>query len=118
MLWAVILLGVPIKLLLLVGLGLYSRLWRYASVADLERLLVGAGACAAVDVVLGLAVMPALGLIPHRLSYAVILLDACLGALAIALPRFTMRVLVRRGGTRATRPSGEPSSSVPAWRAG
>jgi len=97
MLWAVILIGVPTKLLLLVALGLYSRLWRYASVADLERLLLGAGACAAVDVVLGLAVMPALGIIPHRLSYAVILLDACLGALAIALPRFTMRVLVRRG---------------------
>jgi len=82
MLWAVILIGVPTKLLLLVALGLYSRLWRYASVADLERLLLGAGACAAVDVVLGLAVMPALGIIPHRLSYAVILLDACLGALA------------------------------------
>ena len=97
MLWAVILIGVPTKLLLLVALGLYSRLWRYASVADLERLLLGAGACAAVDVELGLAVMPALGIIPHRLSYAVILLDACLGALAIALPRFTMRVLVRRG---------------------
>ena len=97
MLWALILLGVPVKLLLLLVLGLYSRLWRYASVADLERLLVGAGACAAVDVVFGLAVMPALGIIPHRLSYAVILLDACLGAVAIALPRFTMRVLVRRG---------------------
>jgi FlaA1/EpsC-like NDP-sugar epimerase len=97
MLRAAILVGVPVKLLVLLALGLYRRLWRYASVADLERLVLGAGACAVVDGVLGLAVMPALGIIPHRLSYAVILLNACLCALAIALPRFTMRVLVRRG---------------------
>ncbi|HTK47526.1 MAG TPA: nucleoside-diphosphate sugar epimerase/dehydratase [Gemmatimonadaceae bacterium] len=96
MLWALIGVGVPIKLLLLWRFGLYRRLWRYASVADLEMLIASASACAVVDVALGLAVLPVSGIVPHRLSYAVILLDACLCALAIALPRLTIRVLVRR----------------------
>jgi FlaA1/EpsC-like NDP-sugar epimerase len=96
MLRALILVGVPIKVLLLWRFGLYRRLWRYASVADLEMLIASASACAVVDVALGLAILPAWGIVPHRLSYAVILLDACLCALAIALPRLTIRVLVRR----------------------
>ena len=79
--------AVPLKVLLLLWLGMYRRLWRYASVADVERLLVGAGACALVDILLGVFGLGALGLLPGRLSYGVILLDACLGALAIALPR-------------------------------
>jgi FlaA1/EpsC-like NDP-sugar epimerase len=96
MLWALILVGVPIKVLLLWRFGLYRRLWRYASVADLEMLIASTSACAVVDVALGLAILPVTGIVPHRFSYAVILLDACLCALAIALPRLTIRVLVRR----------------------
>jgi FlaA1/EpsC-like NDP-sugar epimerase len=86
---------VPLKVLLLLWLGLYRRLWRYASVADVERLLVGAGACAAVDILLGVVGLRALGVLDGRISYAVILLDACLSALAIALPRLAIRVAMR-----------------------
>ena len=32
---------------------MYRRLWRYASVTDLEMLIGGAAACAIVDIVLG-----------------------------------------------------------------
>jgi FlaA1/EpsC-like NDP-sugar epimerase len=85
----------PLKLLLLLSLGMYRRLWRYASVADVELLLVGAGACALVDIVLGTLGWSALGTVPGRLSFGVILLDACLGALAIALPRLGVRVVRR-----------------------
>ena len=87
--------AVPLKLLLLFLLGLYRRLWRYASVTDLEMLIAGAGACAAVDVALGTVGLRAVGLLPGRLSYAVILLDACLSALVIALPRLAARVIAR-----------------------
>jgi FlaA1/EpsC-like NDP-sugar epimerase len=90
-----ILTAVPLKLLLLFALGLYRRLWRYASVTDLEMLIAGAGACAAVDVVLGTVGLRVVGLLPGRLSYAVILLDACLSALVIALPRLAVRVVAR-----------------------
>ena len=90
-----VLCAVPLKLALLLWLGLYRRLWRYASVTDLEMLIAGAGACAVVDVVLGTFGLAAVGLLPGRLSYAVILLDACLSALLIALPRLAVRVIVR-----------------------
>jgi FlaA1/EpsC-like NDP-sugar epimerase len=95
MLLVFVLSGVPLKILLLLWLGLYRRLWRYASIADVELLLVGAGACALVDILLGVFGLGALGLLPGRLSYGVILLDACLGALAIALPRLGIRVARR-----------------------
>jgi FlaA1/EpsC-like NDP-sugar epimerase len=88
--------SLPLKLVILYTLGMYRRLWRYASVSDLERLVTGAACCAALDALLGLFVLPVLHLTPSRLSYAVVLLDACLGALALALPRLLARVLARR----------------------
>ena len=93
--WVFVLSAVPLKLVLLFWLGLYRRLWRYASVADLEMLIAGAGACALVDVVLGTVGLRGVGLLPGRLSYAVILLDACLSALVIALPRLAVRMVAR-----------------------
>lgn len=95
MLLVFVLSAVPLKVLLLLWLGMYRRLWRYASVADVELLLVSAGACALVDIFLGTIGLRATGLLPGRLSYGVILLDACLGALAIALPRLGIRVARR-----------------------
>lgn len=88
--------AVPLKILLLLWLGMYRRLWRYASVADVKLLLMGAAACALVDIVLGTVGLRLLGLLPGRISYGVILLDACLGALAIALPRLGIRVARQR----------------------
>lgn len=87
--------AVPLKLLLLLWLGLYRRLWRYASVSDVEMLLVGAVACAVVDAALGTFGLRAAGLVDGRLSYAVILLDACLSGVAIALPRLAIRLLAQ-----------------------
>lgn len=88
--------SVPLKMVVLVTLGLYRRLWRYASVSDVEILLVAAGISAAIDGIVGLFLLSALGFLPHRLSYAVILLNACLCAFAIALPRLSVRLLTRR----------------------
>jgi FlaA1/EpsC-like NDP-sugar epimerase len=87
---------VGIKILLLMAIGLYQRLWRYASVTDLEMLIGASAGCAVVDAVMGALVIPGMGLSPLRVSYAVILLDACLSALAIVLPRLAVRILARR----------------------
>jgi FlaA1/EpsC-like NDP-sugar epimerase len=95
MLQVFVLSGVPLKILLLFWLGVYRRLWRYASVADVEVLILGAGACALVDIVLGSVGLQLVGLLPSRLSYSVILLDACLSALAVAMPRLGIRVARR-----------------------
>lgn len=87
---------VPLKLLALIGLGLYRRLWRYASVRDVETLVTAAAVCAAIDGVVGIFGLRAFGLTPGRISYAVILLTASLSALAIALPRLGLRIMVGR----------------------
>jgi FlaA1/EpsC-like NDP-sugar epimerase len=96
--------AIPLNLLALVTLGLYRRLWRYASVSDVEMLLKAAGACALIDAALGLVVLPALGLVSGRVSLAVILLTACLSSAAITLPRLAIRVRTRRD--RRARPRG------------
>lgn len=83
--------AVPLNMLALVSLGLYRRLWRYASVSDVEMLLKSALACAAIDAILGVFVLPAFGYVDGRLSFAVILLTACLSAAAITLPRLAIR---------------------------
>jgi FlaA1/EpsC-like NDP-sugar epimerase len=93
--------AVPLKLIALISFGVYRRLWRYASVGDVEMLLYVGASCALIDASLGLGVLPALGVTPSRLSYAVVLLTACLSAFVIALPRVGMRVLARR--TRGVR---------------
>ena len=93
---AFLLTSVPVKLAVLVLLGLYRRLWRYASVSDVEMLVTASLLCAVIDGLLGLAILPATGLTAGRISYAVVLLSACLGAAAIALPRLALRVLSRR----------------------
>ena len=90
-----VLASLPSKILVLYVIGMYRRLWRYASVSDLERLLSGALACALISAAVGLVALPALRLTPTRLPYAVVLLDACLGAMAISFPRLLVRVIAR-----------------------
>jgi FlaA1/EpsC-like NDP-sugar epimerase len=87
-LWPFLLTAIPLKIVALISLGLYRRLWRYASVSDAEMLFAAA--------TVGVAVLPALHLTPARVSYAVVLLTACLSALVIAVPRLALRVLSRR----------------------
>ena len=88
--------SLPLKFALFFALGLYRRLWRYASISDLEILVGASAACAVVDIVLGGFLLPYLGIIPSRISYAVILLNACLTSLAITLPRLAVRMVTRR----------------------
>ena len=95
-----VLLTLPVKLFLLFALGLYRRLWRYASVSDVELLVAAAFACALVDGAVGVIIIPRIGIMTGRLSFAVVLLDACLVAVAIAAPRLTLRVLARRDRRR------------------
>jgi FlaA1/EpsC-like NDP-sugar epimerase len=94
--WAFLCATVPLKLIALITLGLYRRLWRYASTSDVEMLLSAAAVCAIIDGAMGVVLLPVLGFTPHRISYAVILLNSCLAAIAIALPRLATRLLARR----------------------
>jgi FlaA1/EpsC-like NDP-sugar epimerase len=108
---------IPLKLVALIWLGMYRRMWRYASVTDLELMVVAAAVCAAIDVVCGGVLMPASGMSAQRVSYAVLLLDSCLGAIAIAAPRLAVRML-GRGDRRVNHSSARRAIVVGAGAAG
>ncbi|MGH7628500.1 MAG: nucleoside-diphosphate sugar epimerase/dehydratase, partial [Gemmatimonadales bacterium] len=94
-------LSIPLKVMILTGIGLYRRLWRYAGVVDLERILMVSVACGATSLFLGAGLLPGLGLTAGRVPLSVILMDALLSSAAIALPRLALRIFGRRGRPRS-----------------
>ena len=108
---------IPLKLVALIWLGMYRRMWRYASVTDLEVMVLAAVCCAAIDFVCGVALIPLSGMSSQRVSYAILLLDSCLGALGIAAPRLAVRML-SRGERRASRRDARRAIIVGAGAAG
>jgi len=91
----------PIKVGLLLVLGLYRRLWRFASISELESILTATLASGLLSVLLGGWLMPQLGVIPLRVPMSVLALDGFLTAVVVASPRLVMRIV---GWHRAGRP--------------
>src|SRR4051812_38459072 len=86
----------PIKLGVFYRMGMYRRLWRYASVSDLEVLMLAFFASAITSFVVGVALLPWLHLTPTRVPLTILLSESALTGAAIALPRLLQRVLARR----------------------
>jgi len=98
--------AIPIKLILFWHVGLYSRLWRYASISDLEIVLVACILGAVASFFVGLVLVPGLRLAPMHVPIGVLIMDSLLTGAAITLTRLSLRVITRR--TRARRSIGEP----------
>jgi FlaA1/EpsC-like NDP-sugar epimerase len=108
---------VPLKLLVLFSAGMYRRLWRYASVADLE-LVLGVGLVSgALAGVVGALVLPLLQIVPQRVPFSVLVLDAGFTTLFVAVPRFAARARARRERRLRSR-GGKPAIIVGAGAAG
>jgi len=88
--------SLPLKLGVLLYVGLYRRLWRFAGAAELEHILVATAISASLSTLLGAAVLPGLTLTPLRVPLSVLFIDACLSAGAVALPRLFLRLFGRR----------------------
>ncbi len=86
-------LSVVLKLAIFLPFGLYSSLWRHASIPDLAKIIeataTAAGACAA----LGLFALPAAGLTVSRVPISVVILDSFLTVTVVAVPRLLIRGL-------------------------
>ena len=89
----------PTSLAIFVGFGLYRRLWRYASVAEVQVIFVAGLTSFAVCLVLGAWVLPLLDIIPVRIPLTVLVGSGVLNIGLIAAPRLLMRV----GGWRRIR---------------
>jgi FlaA1/EpsC-like NDP-sugar epimerase len=99
--------AVPLRLIGFWSLGLYRRLWAFASVADLERVLAAALLGGAVSCVVGFALLSGLGLTTQRMPISVVALDTLLMAVAITAPRMALRFLKRRVERRRGERRGE-----------
>jgi FlaA1/EpsC-like NDP-sugar epimerase len=92
--------AIPLKLIAFVSVGLYSRLWRYASIADLEVALVASLAGTAVSFAVGVFVVPAAHLADSRVPFGILLMDAVLTSAGITLSRLLLRVITRHSRAR------------------
>jgi FlaA1/EpsC-like NDP-sugar epimerase len=91
-----LLIGLPLKLMIFWRVGIYRRLWRYAGVVEVERLISAAMASGAVGLLLGALVLPGLGLTVMRVPLSVLFMDGLLTAAFAAMPRFAVRAIGRR----------------------
>ena len=100
--------SLPIKIVLLYAFGLYQRLWRFASISELESILLATGLSAACSVVLGGgAACRRSGWRPLRVPLSILALDALLTTAAVALPRLFLRSLgLAPGSDRQPRQAG------------
>lgn len=87
---------VPIAVAILLSFGLYRRLWRFASVWEMQ-LIFAAGAIAAVLAwVMGVFALPLSGLVSARVPLSVLALYSVLSVAVIATPRLLLRIAGRR----------------------
>ena len=82
----------PLRLATFYFFGLYSRLWRYASVTELELIFVAGVTASVLSGLLGGVILPGLSLTPVRVPLSVLFSNSMLSILIIATPRFLMRM--------------------------
>lgn len=104
-----LLITVPLRVGLFFGVGLYRRLWRHASVGELKILVAAAAGAAAVGALVGLVLLPGLGVTPARVPFSVVFIDAFLAAIAVALPRLAIRA---RSASHPRRRHDDPGKRV------
>ena len=92
-----IILSLSAKLSILWSVGLYRRLWRYAGMVEVERLISASALSGIVCLVIGAVVLPGLGLTESRVPLSVLFMDSMLTAAFATLPRFAVRAMGRRG---------------------
>ena len=97
-----LLFSVPVKLALLLFFGLYRRLWRFASVSELESILLATGVSGFVCIVLGAWLLPAAHVLPLRVPLGILVIDGLLTSGLVALPRLLLRsVMWHQAGSPA-----------------
>ncbi len=94
-------LTLPVRLFVAWRGGLYSCIWRHASVVELERILTAGLAAAALNFAIGIGMREWLAITPHRMPYSALTLDAMLSIAVLSSSRLAARFFeVRRHRTR------------------
>ncbi|HET7584832.1 MAG TPA: nucleoside-diphosphate sugar epimerase/dehydratase [Gemmatimonadaceae bacterium] len=93
-------LSVVVWIGVLLAAGLYRRLWRHASVVELEHILLAGLSAGAVCFALGAIVIPGLGISQARVPLSVLSLHVFFALTVVAAPRMALRVLGARSQRR------------------
>src|SRR6185436_10958091 len=64
--------AIPLSIGVCAAFGLYRRLWRYASIAELELIFAAAATADVVQMLLGLWILPATQLTAKRVPFSVL----------------------------------------------
>lgn len=83
--------ALAIKLVTLFLCGIYRRLWRFASVSELETILLATAISGILSFGFGFWVLPTSGLTALRVPLSVLVLDAMFTAAVVAIPRLLVR---------------------------
>ena len=108
-----VLISLPLKLAIFWRVGIYRRLWRYAGIIDVERLISASTASGLAGLLIGALLLPVLGLTAVRVPLSVLFMDGLLTAAFAAAPRFAVRAFGRRGQQRRLLDARARSSSAP-----
>ena len=91
--------AVPARIFVYYLFGVYRTMWRYASIAELELIVIAGVSGSAVAALLGATMLPDFGLITSRIPLSVLFNGGVLSVVLLAAPRF----LIRMGGWRTVR---------------
>jgi FlaA1/EpsC-like NDP-sugar epimerase len=87
---------VPLEIAILLGFGLYRRLWRFASIWELKLIFAAGIAAGVVAWVVGAAVLPLSGLVTVRVPLSVLAMYSIFSIAIVATPRLLLRVTSKR----------------------
>lgn len=88
--------SIPLRLVVFYLGGLYNRVWRFAGIVELERILLVTVGWGLFGLLLGGALLPLLGLSPFRVPVSVLALDGMLTIGLVTVPRLAMRLFNAR----------------------
>jgi FlaA1/EpsC-like NDP-sugar epimerase len=92
--------SLPLKLGIYYAMGLYTRLWRRAGVADVVQLVWAQAASAATCAFVGIVVLPVAGATQLRVPISVMLMDALFTMTLFTLPRLIAKAMDGRRQTK------------------
>jgi FlaA1/EpsC-like NDP-sugar epimerase len=95
--------AVPLSIGIFFAFGLYRRLWRYASIAELELIFAAGATAGVVWFALGAWFLPWSGLTPTRVPLLVLFCTSLLAFAIIGTPRLLMRISGWRSVRRQTK---------------
>ena len=91
---------VPLEIAILLGFGLYRRLWRFASIWELKLIFAAGVAAGVVAWIVGAALLPLSGVATVRVPLSVLAMYSVLSIAIVATPRLLLRVTSKRSPQR------------------